>query len=171
VHPSAVSPIQSLTGATANDALLGEGEAWRWRPEQAPEGPLSMVLSASDQRLVVYRGGAEIGRSRVVLDRSLEITGTHAFIVAQPLDDAGGARTTDTVTWIAIGVPGHEQEAGRPLTPTEVAAARLPPDFVTTITPYLVPGTVLVATTAPVLPHTTGVALQVLNADPPPTLR
>lgn len=176
VHPSAVSPIQPLTGRPADTPRLADGESWRWQPERAPDGPLSMVLSASDQRLLVFRGGIEIGRARVVLDPSATITGTHAYVVAAP-DDPGATSggpveaatppSPGSVRWIAIGVPGHEDEAGRALSHEQVAGARLPPDFVSRIGPELRPGTVLVATAAPVLPHTTGPALQVLNADPP----
>ena len=36
-----------------------------WQPEKAPEGPVSIVLSAADGAAYIYRSGIEIGRAPV----------------------------------------------------------------------------------------------------------
>lgn len=41
---------------------------WRWTPEQAPEGPTTVIVSKVDQIAVVLRNGIEIGRSAIALD-------------------------------------------------------------------------------------------------------
>ncbi|MHC9013166.1 L,D-transpeptidase family protein [Stenotrophomonas rhizophila] len=44
-----------------NDAPM----PFRWQPELAPTGVLSLLLSTTDGRLFAYRDGKEIGRARV----------------------------------------------------------------------------------------------------------
>lgn len=165
VHPSAVSPVNPLTGAALDPLPLGEGQAFRWQPELAPTGPLSIVASTSTQQLIVYRDGIEIGRARVELAEPGAITGTHAFIVAA---STPGALPTTAPTWISIGGPGHEADKGRMLTPADLAKLRVPADFERAATPLLTPGAVLVVTDAPLGPQTSGARLQVLDADPEP---
>ncbi|MET0654751.1 MAG: L,D-transpeptidase [Pseudoxanthomonas sp.] len=162
VHPTAVSPINPLTGSAAAQALLGPNEQFRWQPELSPRGPLSMVMSTADQRLFVYRNGIEIGRSRVWFNTSSPTLGTHAYIVA-----AGEPSATKMPTWIRIGIPGHLDEAGRPVSAEELAKVQIPPEFVGKVLPLLSPGAVLLQTDAHVLPQTTGGKLQVLDSDPP----
>lgn len=162
VHPTAISPINPLTGSVDVQALLGAGEQFRWQPELSPQGPLSMVLSSADQRLFVYRNGIEIGRSRVWFRAPGPTPGTHAYIVA-----AGKTSGTEMPAWIRIGIPGHAEEAGKPLTAADLAKVQIPPEFVDKVLPLLAPGAVLLQTDAHVLPATTGGKLQVINSDPP----
>ena len=162
VHPTAVSPINPLTGSEAAQALLGPGEQFRWQPELSPTGPLSMVMSTADLRLFVYRNGIEIGRSRVWFRAPGPTPGTHAYIVA-----AGETAGTKMPAWIRIGIPGHGDEAGKPVTAADLAKLQVPPEFVSKVLPLLTPGAVLLETDQHVLPETTGGKLQVINSDPP----
>ena len=73
----------------------------------------------------------------------------------------GGAKPS----WVAVGVP---RSAGTPLDPMAASRVTLPPTFVAQVRPLLVTGTTLVVTDDPILPDTTGVPLEVVNADPPP---
>jgi len=57
VHPRPILPIDPHTGAETNIPPLEDGEAYRWQPDAAPDGPISMVLSRSDARIIVYRNG------------------------------------------------------------------------------------------------------------------
>ncbi|MCD9088633.1 L,D-transpeptidase [Stenotrophomonas sp. SY1] len=161
VHPVAASPINPMTGAELGNLALAGGEQFRWQPELAPTGPVSMVMSTADQRLFVYRNGLEIGRSRIAFREPGPTPGTHAYMVA-----AGGAPGV-MPPWVRIGIPGNEHEAGLPVTSTDMARLVVPPQFVEVMLPLLVPGTVLVETDEHVLPTTTGATLQVINADPP----
>ena len=61
--PGWLTPVDVATGAARNaddDAL-----ATLWAPERAPEGPLTAVVGTRDGRLVVMRGGVEIGHAPV----------------------------------------------------------------------------------------------------------
>ena len=161
VHPTAISPISATTGADDEAAPLPAGEAFRWQPEKAPEGVVSLVMSTADRRLFVYRNGVEIGRARIDFSAAGPPQGTHAYLVAT------GGQPGRMPPWLRIGIPGHEDEARQPVSPQDVARVVVPRAFVDDVLPLLVPGVVLVQTDAHVLPDTTGVKTQVLNADPP----
>lgn len=164
VHPAAASPVNPLTGAAVESEALGDREAFRWQPELAPSGPLSIVLSTADRRLLVYRNGVEIGRAKIELAGTEPITGTRAFIVAKP---APQALPSAAPSWIAIGVPGHEADVGRALMPADLAKVQVPQAFVAAATPLLTPGAVLVVTDQPLETSSSGPRLDVINADPP----
>lgn len=75
------------TVATAPDVVAGlggrVGEHARgdvWRPDLAPAGPLSIVISTSDQQMVVTRNGRRIGRTRLRVERGLQV-GTQAYVL------------------------------------------------------------------------------------------
>lgn len=162
VHPTAISPINPLTGSDEAQALLGPDEQFRWQPGLSLQGPLSMVMSTADQHLFVYRNGIEIGRSRVWFRAPGPTPGTHAYIVA-----AGEIPGTEMPAWIRIGIPGHSDEAGKPVTAADLAKIQVPPEFIAKVLPLLTPGAVLLETDQHVLPETTGGKLQVINSDPP----
>ena len=162
VHPSAISPINPLTGSADSLALLGPNEQFRWQPELAQQGPLSMVLSTADRRLFVYRAGIEIGRSRIWFGPTPPSPGTHAYIVA-----AGEVPVGQMPHWIRIGIPGHAEEAGTALTAQDIARVQIPPAFVRDVLPLLTPGAVLLQTDEHDMSQTTGGKLQVINSDPP----
>jgi hypothetical protein len=81
VHPAALAPVDASTGAADIEARLQAGEKWRWQPEKSPEGPVSIVISGADQRVIVIRNGVEIGRSRVLITGPDRPLGTAAFMV------------------------------------------------------------------------------------------
>ena len=138
-------------GSSASHVPLASNEPFRWRPELSPTGPLTVILSRSDQRAVVLRNGVEIGRSRIAMP-----TGdfeTHAMT----LTAKGGQRR-----WVLIGVPGHGAEAGRILDSGIAGQARFPAPFYESLQSAIVPGTTILITEAPVLPTTTGKSLTVL---------
>lgn len=170
VHPGALSPIDPATGRDVDIPLLEDGRAWRWEPQRAPEGPLSIVLSRSDRILFVYRNGTEVGRTRITLDTSAPRTGTHAYIVAAgyaPPAAGTASGQSPMPTWIGIGVPGREDEAGTALPAEEADQVVIPDAFKAQVLPLVQPGTVLVATDASIVPQTTGAHVQVIDSDPP----
>ena len=174
VHPSPLSPIRADTGVDAVVPPLENGVSYRWHPELAPEGPLSLVLSRSDQRLVVMRNGIEIGRSRVLVREPEAITGTHAYVMGSGYMDGtfpqfpGG----HAPQWQAIAVPGHEADAGGAVKRETIEGLTIPPEFIALVYPLLTPGTVLVATDAHIIPQTnSGNKLEIINADPPDETR
>ncbi|PPU69441.1 hypothetical protein XpiCFBP4643_04730 [Xanthomonas pisi] len=172
VHPRALSPIDPTTGAERALLPLPSGQAFAWQPELAPAGPISMLISSTDQQLVVYRNGVEIGRAQVALHAQPGAPlGTQAFIVGQGFlpGDLPGLPGQRMPNWMRIGIPGSTSAAGQALDAATVARLQVPPAFLAGLLPLLTPGVVLVATDQRILPQTTGAKLQVLDSDPPET--
>lgn len=138
---------------------LATDQQFRWTPEAAPSGPLTIIVSRSDQRIIVLRNGTEIGRSRVQLPAGdFE---THVLTFTR---GPGGQPR-----WIYVGVPGHEGDQGRPFDMSILSEARMPAAFLADVRAAIEPGATILVTQAPVLPHTTGQKLTVLaSAGTPP---
>jgi hypothetical protein len=169
-HPTELAPIDASTGADEVLPPLGTGEEQRWTPSASPEGPVSILVSGADRRVLVFRNGIEIGRAKIALREPERPLGTHAFVLldesaARPRPEAGAAAPR----WVAVGVPGHEGDKGQPLDPTQVARVSMPDSFRTELRSVLEPGAALVVTDAAVIDHTTtGVPMTIVTADPPP---
>src|SRR5246127_2879683 len=65
------------TGAPAKPVLTA-GQ-FEWHPEKAPTGPVSIILSTSNEQAYVYRDGIEIGRSAVSMDALGKGFGSHVY--------------------------------------------------------------------------------------------
>jgi len=141
-------------GAVAEHIPLAANEPFRWTPEVSPSGPLSIIVSRSDQRMVVLRNGTEIGRARVELPKS--DVETHVFTYAVQPDGKPH--------WTVAGVPGHEGEAGNMIDPWTLSNLRMPSEFLKHVRSAILSGTTVLVTQAPVLPSTSGQRLTVLSA-------
>lgn len=73
-----------------------------WRPELAPYGPVSIVVSGADRRMVVLRNGIEIGSAPVRFDG--EIERVQAYVLQ---DVVAGA-----YNWKRMALPGDGGAAG-----------------------------------------------------------
>ncbi len=170
VHPGILSPVDARSGKQVDVPSLPDGRAFSWTPEQAKDGPVSLVLSRSDKQIVVLRAGVEIGRSRLGLDESARRMGTHVYVMSPNYLEGTFPRFPGgkAPQWHAYAVAGHESEGGEILDPGMVNGVRLPPGFVSQVYPLLQPGTILVATDAAILPTTTGKqGVRVVDAEPP----
>ncbi|MFC3549994.1 L,D-transpeptidase [Lysobacter cavernae] len=170
VHPSALIPIDPRTGAEASIPPLDDGQKFRWRPELSSEGPVSILLSRADRRVLVFRNGIEIGRSRVLIRDADQAFGTRAYIVKDGYlpGDNPLLPGTQMPNWMAIGVPGHDTDAGSLLDATTIERIVIPHDFVAAVLPLLTPGVVMLVTDAPMLAEAIkGAPRQVLDSDPP----
>lgn len=160
VHPAVLTPVDAATGAPESDHTLGLLEDFRWEPDASPEGPLALVASAADRRLVVLRNGVEIGRARIKVDNAGAPLGTHAYTVL-----AGGA--VGHPRWSAVGLPGHAAESGGAHDANALERLHMPKAMSSRLYPLLEPGTTLLLTDAPILKHTTGPTLAVMRSGLP----
>jgi hypothetical protein len=167
-HPGYLAPVAVAGGKPIEDDALSSVEEDRWEPEASTSGPVSIVLSRQSQRVVVYRNGIEIGRSRIVVTGD-EPFATHALVLAAGASDFPDPYVPDAAKyhWLRIGVPGHMGEAGGDPDPATIARIRIPPAFVKQAGSVLTPGATLIVTDQPILPSTTGPLMQVIDADPP----
>ncbi len=168
VHPRLLSPIDPGTGQERAIPPLPDGEPYRWQPELAPEGQISMIISTTDRRVIVLRNGVEIGRTRIALRDPDRPLGTHAYIMKT-------GTTADNPllpgmplhNWMAFGLPGQDGEAGTVIGPDTFSQVSAPVDFVKAVYEQLRPGAVMLLTDDPILPESTGRKQQVMDAEPP----
>jgi hypothetical protein len=160
VHPPVLTPVSADGGAPQADQDLGLMEDYRWEPEASPAGPLTLVASGADRRVIVLRNGKEIGRARIGVEDPARPLGTHAYTVL-----AGGDEQHPR--WSAIGLPGHAAESRGHHDDDAVHRLRMPRELTSRLYPLLEPGTTMLITDAPVLEHTTGTNLYVMRSGLP----
>lgn len=160
VHPAMLTPVSVQTGSPEPDHSLGLFEDVHWDPQASPEGPLTLVVSAADQRVIVLRNGVEIGRARIKIDNSSEPLGTHAYTV---LAGVSGGHPH----WSAVGLPGHAAESGGGHDENAIERLHMPKALTSHVYPLLVPGTTVLITDASILKHTTGPSLAVMRSGSP----
>jgi hypothetical protein len=131
---SLLAPID----AKGNPAPLAEldGQEYRWTPERAPSGPLTIIVAKKDQRIVVLRNGTEIGRSAAIIDD--DDPGSHVITLSKGPDGKP--------KWLYLGLPGHEEDAGRTLDEAAINRVRVPRAFLASVKAALVPGTTILVT-------------------------
>ncbi len=136
---------------------LGSDEVSRWQPEKSPAGPVTIVLSTSSKRIIVYRNGIEIGRSRIGVADGFDI-GTRAAQFAGR--DANGA-----ARWIYLGLPGYEFSKGQNVEKNAIDSVKIPPQFYAQLRSIIGEGTTLLATDGGVVGGSSGQGLTVLTSD------
>jgi len=168
-HPPAFSPVDAATGMPVVVAPLEEDKEFRLEPEKATYGPVSILMSAADQRVLVLRNGVEIGRARIVVRDPTMPLGTHTYVMRNTLDDGAGARApgSSDPTWIAVAMPGHFDEAGRVLSHEAAARISMHQGFARAINGLLAPGATLFITDAPILAENTHSDFTVLSDGAP----
>ncbi len=154
-YPAAgvLAPL-GVGGAVETHVPLASDEAYRWTPQIMPVGPLTIVVSQSDGRVVVMRNGVEIGRAKASIDPPG--FGTHVLVLAS---DTGGRPV-----WQFADVPGHETDAQQPVDASALQRVHMPAAFYTALQSQVVPGTTVLLTGAPIASTTTGVGMSVLSA-------
>jgi len=80
-----VAPTPEIVLNPAPAATVAAG-ASDWHPERSPEGPVSIIVSATDRQAVVLRNGIKIGSGPVSVDGP--VSGTWAYTL-QSIDSAG----------------------------------------------------------------------------------
>src|SRR5204863_7412588 len=136
--PKDFSP-EMLRPLAAND--------YDWRPERSESGPITIVVSAADRALYVYRNGNPIGRG------ALEIAGrgrlgSHVFTLLEgstgkPSQLAPGR---EAGRWMRV------DGAGRPIEAEQIASRiRFNSEFAQKLADELKPGTTVIVTDEPVV--------------------
>ncbi|HUO88520.1 MAG TPA: L,D-transpeptidase [Rhizomicrobium sp.] len=117
---------------------LNAGEEFRWHPEKSPSGPVTILVSFADQRMLVLRNGKVIGRARVEVPPGL-FNGTEALQM-EGRDANGRPR------WLYIGIPGREASHGKPLDRNTIEQVRVPEKFLASLHGILAPGATMMVT-------------------------
>lgn len=141
-------PVVSATPGILDGQTAGT--EYRWTPERSPTGPVSIVVSGRDRRIVVLRNGIEIGSSAIVIDGAIEQTS--AFTL-QSIDATGQQ-------WLRLPLPGGTVTGG--ISPADQDKGRLPAGFRAALATILVPGVTLLVTRETLKSSGTGQALTVV---------
>ena len=161
-HPAFLSPVTSK-GQVEENRRLFPNETFRWEPHNSPFGPISLLLSRYDSRVVVIRNGIEIGRSRIVVKDPQRPLGTHVYVVK------AGVKAGDSAsmpTWVGVGVAGHMDDANVEPSAAGMQRIVIPEEFRRLVVPLLASGTTLMVTDSPILEETTGKQMAVLSSNP-----
>ena len=170
-HPGLFAPQAISAGSSQDDVpRLTWFRAYQWYPSKSPAGPLTVLMSTADERVLVIRNGIEIGRARITVGPGVTGIGTQAYVLlagdtGQP---SAVVPTRKGLVWQSIPMPGYQAKPGNTLDPAIVAAVRVPPDFAAEVYDVLAPGSTIVLTDAAILPKTTGKAMTVITADDQP---
>lgn len=142
-HGAEVPQAGLRPSLTAADPADFPGLAWRWTPERAPVGPLSVIVSLADRTVLVLRNGVEIGRSAIGVAAGAMAAGTRAFVVLEGEQAQPSALVPDRPArrWLEIG-------ASEGVAPGPPPTIELPPAFATVVYDALAPGTTVVVTDA-----------------------
>lgn len=132
-----VTDEAALPRIAPGDAVQWESQnrgpgKFEWHPERAVAGPVSVVISAADARVVVLRNGVAIGAAPVRIEGQL--TGTSVFV---------RQGTTHPPEWVRVNLPD------RIAAPPGGGLARriqIDPEFRSLVEPLLEPGTTIVVT-------------------------
>lgn len=131
---------------------------YAWRPEAAPEGPVSILVSAADERLVVLRDGKLIGSGQIRLPPG-QLTGVEALAFTG--FDADGRSQ-----WIYLDVPGQEATRGQAPKLLTADELQIDPAYLALVRSVLTPGATVIATDASLASGDAGRSLMLLESDP-----
>jgi len=158
IHTTDASLLAPMTAAgTQVTRTYLDSEEFRWTPENAPTGPLTIIISKSDQRIVVLRNGVEIGRS--VAQINDDDPSSHVISLTAGADGR--------LHWIYIGLPGHVEDQGRELDEATTNRVHMPRRFYEAVHAELKPGTTLLVTQSSVEANAAGKKITILDSVTP----
>ena len=143
--------------ADPRDNPLSNAEISRWSPEISPTGPVTIVVSTASERIIVYRNGVEIGRSRIGVPAGFNM-GTRAAQFA-------GRNAAGVAKWVYLGLPGYQERKGQNVDQNAINQVKIPPQFYINLRNVVGEGTTLLATDGAMVSGSTGRGLTVLTSD------
>ncbi len=155
-HPFFLSPVVP-GGKTEEHVKLTVEEKYRWTPEKSVTGPVSVLISKSDNRMVVLRNGIEIGRSKLHFN-SGDSVGTTVFVAINPSGAEGWQWMTHTLE------DKHYNAVGGRQGKLPLADVTMPEPFRKQLEAIVGAGTTVVITDNPILRKTTGKEMAVMSS-------
>lgn len=147
-----VAPTPAFLKSDA--ATEQDGGSEDWRPQASPTGPVSILVSAFDKRVIVLRNGVEIGSARVQIDG----------VVPSPTAYTLASIDTDGFHWVRLVLPGQPDNVEDEVSPDERARLRLPAGFQRNLRAVLSPGVTAIITPDSLKRNSAGERLTVITA-------
>ena len=139
-HPG---PLMAMPARMKNLKLEKlSGLDFRWHPERALKGPMSIVISEADRQIVIFRNGEPIGRAR------FEVQGSYHFPTAV-FSYLG--RENNQNRWLGVGRDAEETEKMLAALRSHVVVAPAFRDFAQSA---LQPGDTMSVVPFPIVPRT-----------------
>ena len=144
-----------IGGHGAVELPLGSAQEFAWHPELSPSGPVSIIVSTGDQRVVILRNGVEIGRARAAVEEAT--TESQVLTLA-----ASGNRKPQ---WIQVGMSDVAPEDAAIISTQGAERMQLPAAFVAHMRSVMTAGTTVLITRAGVGGQSTGMQTTVLASE------
>jgi hypothetical protein len=169
VDPKILVQPMDAKGKPISAPGLTAGEQYRWQPEKAPTGPMTVLISTRDQRAIVLRNGAEIGRARIGI-AGTQPFGNQAYIVL-----AGTTSTPSLLVpgqpglkWMNVSVPGVPDAAEHVvrdgvINKDAISRIAVPVEFAKLVYGQLKPGSTLLLTDGSITKSNSGQDMTVLT--------
>ncbi|CAM3154010.1 L,D-transpeptidase catalytic domain-containing protein [Sphingomonas antarctica] len=153
-----IAPTPTLLSANPKGSSTPNAAYW-WQPQLSPTGPVSIVVSGRDRRIVVLRNGILIGASDLGIDGA--VIETAAFTLSS-IGPHG-------YNWLRLTLPGPHGIASQSMTADERARARVPEQFRLLLDGILTPGATLLVTRDTLNSSGTGKRLTIISTDNRPS--
>lgn len=151
--PGLFAPIDTSTGAAWTEASPATAD-YVWNPELAPEGPITVLLSTRDRKVVVIRNAVQIGQA-VLKVEGAPLQGTHAYVLLEGMGD-GPSRIIagrPALRWMSLSVPDGETDSFALRDAVSSGRISLSQEFLRFLHDALRPGATIIATDEPLSPR------------------
>jgi hypothetical protein len=150
-HPGLIAPVDA-TGAVVA-AALADSDSY-WRPEAAPDGPVTILVTNEDRRVRVFRAGVEIGRAPFVLDDPQRKITLFVLTMLEPApgDPISPVTGGPVPRWLVVSGDQSAEISTEKL----LGIIQIPPDFRRSAATVVGPGTTMVVTQPAATRATTG---------------
>jgi hypothetical protein len=147
-----VRPGMLFSGKTGT----APGGGFVWTPQKAPKGPISVIVSAADRKVYVYRDGIEIGRAPTTGLEATRLAGTYVYSADSKIDATG---RRDWISTASVGkkAPNLKNIEDR---------ISIDPSFLRDVRALVGPGATLVLTDLPISSQTqSGSGFKILTTE------
>lgn len=138
------------------DVAPQDQDSGKWEPNLAPTGPMSIIISAKDAKLIVLRNGVEIGRTPITIDGPVENTAAYTL---RAIDG-------DQYHWLQLPLPGQTVAPDQELLPEERKRLHIPEAFRARLAAILTPGATVVLTNDSLKSSSSGEKVTVIEGGP-----
>jgi hypothetical protein len=158
-----IADHKSAPNHTVRPGLLFSGKVgtppaggFVWAPEKSTEGPVSIIVSAPDRKIYVYRNGVEIGRAPVTGLETARLSGNYVYSADSTVDSSGRR------DWISTASVGRRAPNLKDLEDR----ISIDSSFLQDVRALIAPGTTMIVADAPVSSQThSGSGFNILTAN------
>ncbi|WP_317153663.1 L,D-transpeptidase [Sphingopyxis indica] len=150
-----LAPVPDPLRPTASDIDdTPSPEKFTWHPERSPSGPVSIVVSTADRRMIVLRNGRQIGSASIAAGAAVDRTTAYTL---RAIDNAG-------LHWLRIPLSGETPPAQDAISDSQ-NRFRVAEEFRRAVAAVLSEGTTVLVTNDSLARSQTGRELTVITGE------